>query len=532
MRNFKYWFHLVMIAGAVLCTCRAVDAQPLAPLPTPVPPASATPYTPPAVDLTPGPRANLPPPPAIPPDVPSRPLTVAEAVAIALRHQPSVGQAAANIQASSGHTEQVASAGRTTAALSGTYTGIDTVLNPTQQQGGGGGGALQAAQFGVRSNLGYSQTVAVRQLIFDFEHTRNLVRQAQSLESSAMATLTQTQNNLMLTVKQDFYTLQQDEALVKVDQANVADQQQHLAQAQAQYKAGVGLPLDVVQAQAAVAQAILNLKTAEVNADTARVTLLQAMGIDPRTPFVTAESKEPDPPTLDVNKLVDLAVAQRPETVGALLVVDADQHAINAAYSTNSPVLSATSDILSFPFGTGYEHEMTAGIQVDWPFADGGLTRGAVKQAKANLDSAVYQLQIAREGVLADVSSSYLQLTTAQQSLATAAVGVASADEQLRLAQGRYKAGLGIALDVLDAEAALLQAQTTQVNAQFAVEQAKAALNHAIAVPVPPVAPLPPVPVPIPAVPNGTRILMPGGWPPSAGYPTAAPSPSPTSGRK
>lgn len=57
---------------------------------------------------------------------------------------------------------------------------------------------------------------------------------------------------------------------------------------------------------------------------------------------------------------------------------------------------------------------------------------------------------------------------------------VANTLEALRLVEGRYKAGLGAFLDVLDAQTALIKADSNRVNARTSVDQARAALAHAI----------------------------------------------------
>ena len=50
----------------------------------------------------------------------------------------------------------------------------------------------------------------------------------------------------------------------------------------------------------------------------------------------------------------------------------------------------------------------------------------------------------------------------------------------MRLAQGRYSSGVGVFLDVLDSQAALLVANTNAVNAQSAVNIATVALSHSL----------------------------------------------------
>jgi outer membrane protein TolC len=51
--------------------------------------------------------------------------------------------------------------------------------------------------------------------------------------------------------------------------------------------------------------------------------------------------------------------------------------------------------------------------------------------------------------------------------------------------EGRYRAGLGIFLDVIDAQAALTTANANLVNAQSALDQSRAALYRALGRPIP-----------------------------------------------
>ena len=64
----------------------------------------------------------------------------------------------------------------------------------------------------------------------------------------------------------------------------------------------------------------------------------------------------------------------------------------------------------------------------------------------------------------------------------TTKTAVASAQEALRAAQLGYSAGVQTALDVSDAEAALLTAQTNAVNAKFDVAASQAQLAAAVGV--------------------------------------------------
>jgi outer membrane protein TolC len=69
---------------------------------------------------------------------------------------------------------------------------------------------------------------------------------------------------------------------------------------------------------------------------------------------------------------------------------------------------------------------------------------------------------------------------TAEQQVSASAVDVANAQESLRVALGSYKAGVVPYINVTDAQTALVTAETSQVNARYALSMARAALARAL----------------------------------------------------
>jgi outer membrane protein len=120
------------------------------------------------------------------------------------------------------------------------------------------------------------------------------------------------------------------------------------------------------------------------------------------------------------------------------------------------------------------------GVSISWSPYDSGLSKGRVDQAKANIVIAQAQLSTAKQTVISDVSQAYLNLMTAMQRVTTAQAEVTNAQEALKLAEGRFKAGVGVFLDVLDDENALTTALTNQVNANTTVQLSRAAFAHAV----------------------------------------------------
>lgn len=513
-------------------------APPPKPQPTPAPSPPPR-YVPKMENVEVPPPVELPAVPAseVLKDVPNTPMGADEAALIALRHQYQVTVARTSVQAAAGRTQQVraalnpsivinysytqvltssasgaagsvpsassgasalsagSSGGTTGGSTSGSTTGGTTGSSTSST--GGPTNAFTSASTPSTTNLsgsvsglsasGSQLTVSLRQLLFDFNHNRDLVRQSRELEGVALQNLTAVQQTLVLQVKQAFYTYVQNQRLIGVNEENLRDQQEHLRQAQARYQAGLGLPSDVVRSEAAVSDAIFNLTQARATADISRVSLLNLMGIDPRTPLQANDSDEPDADTSNPQGFFDTALRQRPEVAQAAAQLRADQYALKAARTTNAPSLNASLSYSGrFPNDTPRSDSLSAILALQWTPLDGGLTAGAVKQARANLESGQAQLYGAQQSVLQDVAQSYINLKTAEQRLKTAMAEEANATEAARLASGRFRAGLGILLDVLDAESALLQARTNRVNAVSALNQSRAAMQRAIGTPLPP----------------------------------------------
>lgn len=460
------------------------EVQAAAPAETP------SPYVPQVKEAQVPPPLELPAPLQALPDVPNRPLAANEAVTIALVHQPQIKISVANVEFSKGFLRQESAALLPTVNSVINYTG-STPFSGSGTSGGSTGAtttsssALSGVQVGQTGGVspfsGYQMNVIVSQLVFDFNHTRDLVRQARAQYQSAAIDYTRAQADLALQVKLAFYTYAQNARLVTVNEKNVSVQQQHLTMAKELFQAGTGLPSDVVRAQTAVSDAIFNLTQARANALNSRVNLANIMGIDPRIPINASDEAEPEIDIVPAEKLYDQALKDRPEIHKAESDVEASQYGLSAAGTSNAPILTSNSGWFGrdnqLPPGSSY---FNTGLTLNINLYNGGETLGLIEQAQANKKKAVAQLDYVREVVISNVSSSYLNYVTAKQKMDASEAEMSNAQEALRLTEGRFKAGVGIFLEVLDAQSALLQAATNRVNARSALDQAKASLAHAI----------------------------------------------------
>ena len=88
-----------------------------------------------------------------------------------------------------------------------------------------------------------------------------------------------------------------------------------------------------------------------------------------------------------------------------------------------------------------------------------------VDQAAANLASAQASEEITGQNIVLEVQQSFVDLVSARERVRTAEVLVTQARENLELAQGRYQVGVGPLIDVTDAQLALTQAESENIQA-------------------------------------------------------------------
>ena len=98
----------------------------------------------------------------------------------------------------------------------------------------------------------------------------------------------------------------------------------------------------------------------------------------------------------------------------------------------------------------------------------------------ARADVVDAQRETLRQQVALDVWTTYQSLITATQSIRTAGDLLTSALQSERVALGRYKAGVGTILDVLNAQSALAAARVQRIQAALDWAVSRAALARAV----------------------------------------------------
>ncbi|MBS2035995.1 TolC family protein [bacterium] len=488
------WLFIILLGAAPLPKKKSIRYKPEPLIPFEVQTREAAPPVP----------IQLAPPDSYPPELTLEPITADEAARLALNHQGNVTIAAHQIESQKGVTTVTRAPYFPNVSTSMTYldnlvnnrsSGSNQVsatvsaanssssVNDTTGTSSSSGGIIGTG--GVSVSNPVTVSASLRQLIWDFDRTRFQVAQSKELEAAAAANYTQVQYDTIYNVKNSYYNWVQADRLLAVYRGNMEAQRKHLAEAQARFRQGVALPSDVTAAQTNVSQAVLNVTAADVNVTIARTSLANQMGLDPRIPLRPSDSHEHTVQVADSQQLYQVALEKRPELAFAEAAIRANVFAVEAARRSNAPSIAA--NIQYVAFGNSFyptQNTLNFLLTLSWNPFDGGVTAGRVKQAEESLIISRAQMENYRNQVIMEVSQAYANLRGAEQRVMTAELQVASADATVNIASARYRAGLGTFLELVDAQQAALQSAINRVNAQLNLEQTRAALNHALGVPL------------------------------------------------
>jgi len=121
----------------------------------------------------------------------------------------------------------------------------------------------------------------------------------------------------------------------------------------------------------------------------------------------------------------------------------------------------------------------TAMLTGSWTLFDLKIP-GQIKEAQANLEAQKATRDSVKNGIALEVRNTYFELKSAMETVASTKKAQDLAEENYKVAETRYNAGLGTNLEALDAQVALTQARIDHLAAQFDLQNAKAKINKSI----------------------------------------------------
>jgi TolC family type I secretion outer membrane protein len=320
-------------------------------------------------------------------------------------------------------------------------------------------------------------------LLYDFGTRAAGVENARQLLDAANATQDSTVQAVFLQAVQSFYQTQAAQAALEAALESERAAKESFSAAGARYAAGSATPADKLQAQTAYSQATLNQITASGNLNNARGALANMLGLDANQNIVLAAANTVAVPASfdrDVAALIEEARLRRPDLHAAAAQVKAAQANVDAVRASGKPSVSLTASTNQTSSAGLTTSGASFGVNLSVPLFAGFAPTYRIRAAEAQVEAQTAQLERLRLQVALDVWTAYQNLTTATQSLRTTADLLNSAEQSERVALGRYKAGVGSILDVLNAQSALAGARQQRIQSTFNWNINRAALARAM----------------------------------------------------
>jgi outer membrane protein TolC len=296
------------------------------------------------------------------------------------------------------------------------------------------------------------------QAVFD------LLASYRTLDATAHDTA-QVGQNVLAQVAIHYFRLEQAAAGVEIAEESLKASKELERVAETRESLGRGLKLDVMRAQARVANDQVRVSRAGQAVRDASVALALTLKLDPEItlfPLVeTVRQRTFVDLSIALGGLISRALESRPALKAASEHVAAADNTRKAAWA-HALVPSIYTNFQENNVSPSAGHQFYTG-SIGLQFSVASL--GGAWAADTEVDRARILQDKIRQEAEADVISSRDAVLTAQEEVESAFSAMHAARAALELSQTRFSNGVGIELDVLDSQAATVEAQTNLVAA-------------------------------------------------------------------
>lgn len=296
-------------------------------------------------------------------------------------------------------------------------------------------------------------------------------------------------------VQEAYFSVLAAKSIVKASDDAFERSRAHRDYAQAGVGSGLRSPIDLTRAEADLARFDIGRVRARGGLAIAQSVLAAAIGSSDAAIDVAGEAPQPreTPPLPQATAMADkrnprlakalaeLAAAEaHTRAVGAELRPDLSLTATISARAGGATPSSGASDT---PAGDGWipgVPNWDAGAVLAWPLFDGTIV---ARRDAARADEQVRrdEVDVVREREIAGVRKSFVEVQVARSALVALGRSVVAARANYDQAEARFRAGLGTAVELADAEAIRTDAEIQLALGEFEVARARAAFGRAIA---------------------------------------------------
>jgi len=323
---------------------------------------------------------------------------------------------------------------------------------------------------------------SIRQYLFDFGRVRGLIHEQQYEDDAAKARYDLARLNLILEVSQRYFEVLATRARIKVYEKAVEQRQEHVHEARLMAQAELKPQIDVYTTQAQLSRSQLDLIRARNAGADAKVALDNAMGLSENDlDYHMADQFSWDPIKTTLPRLLDDAFGLRPDLQMMAHQAQAAGARVKIYRSDYFPTVQGAGAYETMGTGLPATNNFDVGIVVSWPIFNGFQTEHQVAQARYNQEAIKHQIEDLRQQIVLEVTRSFLDWQSSVAAIEKAQSVLDASQEELHLAEHRYKVGLGNIVELEDAQSRYTEDSGNYVDALYGYAISKAAVEHSTA---------------------------------------------------
>ncbi len=411
------------------------------------------------------------------------PLTLNEAVRVALANNPEVAATVYDVAAATAQRDFAA--GQRLPSLHA-IGGYNHYLDSQRLIA-----ASENNQSGAFSRDIFAGDLVVTMPLFTGGRITSEIKAAELLQKASEHRLARTQEELVFNVSSVFYGILAQREVIESLEFSKKALQEHLKRIEDLIAAQKAAKVDQLRTEVRVANLDQQLvRERNVLAVQARV-LTNLLGldrpdkpVDPAGELAIAEAAIPE-----TAQALSQAFNGRSDYLAARAELEAQAKAVDAARAAQWPTVSLegayggrwAAGTTDRPSGTDSSGDVgRVGVVVDIPIFEGGRIEARIRQEKARLMAAQERLRQLELQIQLDVETAVLNVGSARERVKATETAIEQAKESLRIEREKYDLGKGAIVDVLDAQSALLDSQTNYYRALADYNVALAQLKLAI----------------------------------------------------
>lgn len=300
--------------------------------------------------------------------------------------------------------------------------------------------------------------ITLNQLIYDFGKTPTNIKISKLNYDASNEDLKNTIRDVVFNVKKNYYLVLLKQQTKKVFEDSIDLYQNQYTQAKGLYDNGFKAKIDVITAEVNLNNAKLDLITASNDLEATLEYFNNAIGLPGYDDYTLAGQLQYIEYSPDFDELINEAYKNRPDLKSVNISKVSAEKTKKYAQKEYFPEISARTS-----FGARGDDSLdpswSVGVVMSIPVFNGLLTHSKVKEAKATILKREADIKTIEQNIYLEIKEIYLDFDKAKKRIPLTELVVKQAQERLDIASKRYKLGFSNIIEVKDAEINLVKAK-------------------------------------------------------------------------